>query len=146
MYERAMFVARTFKVKTGRDRAFLATEKYMSEKRSDWAAFQSANRANQSANRAKVRFEETPCAKELKSLELDKSKELTPEQVAEIRRTAKRRFLQAVTGNLVVLAAEDEGESEFVRYELPLILQAAGIRRINDRAKEEFAARYNRQS
>lgn len=107
MYERAMFVARTFKVKTGRDRAFLATEKYMSEKRSDWAAFQSANRA-------KVRFEETPCAKELKSLELDKSKELTPEQVAEIRRTAKRRFLQAVTGNLVVLAAEDEGESEFV--------------------------------
>lgn len=32
MYERAMFVARTFKVKTGRDRAFLATEKYMSEK------------------------------------------------------------------------------------------------------------------
>ena len=128
MYERAMFVARTFKVKTGRDRAFLATEKYMSEKRSDWAAFQSANRA-------KVRFEETPCAKEL-----------TPEQVAEIRRTAKRRFLQAVTGNLVVLAAEDEGESEFVRYELPLILQAAGIRRINDRAKEEFAARYNRQS
>ena len=73
MYERAMFVARTFKVKTGRDRAFLATEKYMSEKRSDWAAFQSANRA-------KVRFEETPCAKELKSLELDKSKELTPEQ------------------------------------------------------------------
>ena len=90
--------------------------------------------------------QETPCAKELKSLELDKSKELTPEQVAEIRRTAKRRFLQAVTGNLVVLAAEDEGESEFVRYELPLILQAAGIRRINDRAKEEFAARYNRQS
>lgn len=86
----------------------------MSEKRSDWAAFQSANRA-------KVRFEETPCAKELKSLELDKSKELTPEQVAEIRRTAKRRVLQAVTGNLVVLAAEDEGESEFVRYELPLI-------------------------
>lgn len=139
LYERAMFVDRTFKVKTGRDRAFLATEKYMSEKRSDWAAFQSANRA-------KVRFEETPCAKELKSLELDKSKELTPEQVAEIRRTAKRRFLQAVTGNLVVLAAEDEGESEFVRYELPLILQAAGIRRINDRAKEEFAARYNRQS
>ena len=67
LYERAMFVARTFKVKTGRDRAFLATEKYMSEKRSDWAAFQSANRA-------KVRFEETPCAKELKSLELDKSK------------------------------------------------------------------------
>ena len=44
------------------------------------------------------------------------------------------------------MAAEDEGESEFVRYELPLILQAAGIRRINDRAKEEFAARYNRQS
>ena len=38
LYERAMFVARTFKVKTGRDRAFLATEKYMSEKRSDWAA------------------------------------------------------------------------------------------------------------
>lgn len=26
LYERAMFVARTFKVKTGRDRAFLATE------------------------------------------------------------------------------------------------------------------------
>lgn len=85
LYERAMFVARTFKVKTGRDRAFLATEKYMSEKRSDWAAFQSANRA-------KVRFEETPCAKELKSLELDKSKELTPEQVAEIRRTANGVF------------------------------------------------------
>ena len=62
LYERAMFVARTFKVKTGRDRAFLATEKYMSEKRSDWAAFQSANRA-------KVRFEETPCAKERNKLQ-----------------------------------------------------------------------------
>lgn len=56
LYERAMFVARTFKVKTGRDRAFLATEKYMSEKRSDWAAFQSANRA-------KVRLRRHPVPK-----------------------------------------------------------------------------------
>ena len=36
-----------------------------------------------------------------KLLHLTSLMELTPEQVAEIRRTAKRRFLQAVTGNLV---------------------------------------------
>lgn len=130
-----MFVAKTFKVKTARDRAYWVTETYKNECATEWTTFQQVNRV-------RVSFEETPCYRELKSLALDKCKELTAGEVQEIWRVAKKRFLQAVVGDLTILAAKDEAGSEFVEWDLPQIMSVNGIRRINGADKRRFAQNY----
>ena len=135
LLERATFVAKTFKVKTARDKAVVVTAKFMQDRHQEWATYQHGNQQ-------KIRFEDTPCYRELDSLKLENSKELIPQQVQEIWRIGKKRFYQAVTGNLVVLAADDENGSEFAEWDLPMILEINGIRQINDINKFEFAKRY----
>lgn len=133
--ERALFVAKTFKVKTGRDKAVVVSAKYMQEQQAGWAAYQFGNRQ-------KIRFEDTPCYRELKLQRMEISQELTPEQIQEVWRIAKKRFYQAVLGNLVVFAAEDESGTEFLEWDLPMLLSVNGIRQINGINKFEYAKRY----
>lgn len=138
LLERATFVAKTFKVKTARDKAFVVTSNFRTQKTKEWAEFSSRNRGYS----CRMRFEDTPCALELFSLKLRSSKEITPEQVSEIMQIARQRFWNAVTGDVTVLATESEAGSDLVKLDLPLILQVNGIRRINGMDKREFAQKY----
>lgn len=135
LHERAMFIAKTFKVKTARDRAYWVTEAYKNKCAAEWTTFREVNRV-------RIGFEDTPCYRELKSLALDTCKELTAVQIQEIWRTAKKRFLQAVVGDLTILAAKDEAGSEFVEWDLPQIMSVNGIRRINGNDKHGFSQNY----
>ncbi len=129
--ERATLVAKTFKVRTERDRAGLVTETYKKAHPYEW----------ENEIGKKVKFEDTPCYKELISLGLYESKEISQAEADEIFLIAKKRFLQAVGGNLIVLAHEQETD-DFVEKDLQAILANSKIYRINDCEKNEFAKKY----
>lgn len=131
--ERATLVAKTFKVRTERDRAGLVTETYKKAHPYEW----------ENEIGKKVKFEDTPCYKELISLGLYESKEISQAEADEIFLIAKKRFLQAVGGNLVILVSETETDVHWLTIDLPLILANAAIRQINGENKLEFAKKYN---
>lgn len=138
LLERATIVAKTFKVKSPRDKVFIVTENFKKEHLKEWGQFSNRNQGSY----ARMRFEDTPCYRELKSLLQEASNEITPEQVFELIQIARRRFWNAVTGEITVLATENEAEGDMVKLDLPLILQVNGIRRINGEDKRDFANRY----
>ena len=131
--ERATLVAKTFKVRTERDRAGLVTETYKKAHPYEW----------ENEIGKKVKFEDTPCYKELISLGLYESKEISQAEADEIFLIAKKRFLQAVGGNLVILVSETETDVHWLTIDLPLILANTAIRQINGENKLEFAKKYN---
>ena len=128
--ERAFLVAKTFKVRTVRDRAGLVTEAYKK-------AYPYEREGEISK---KVKFEDTPCYKELVSLGLYDSKELSKEEADEIFLIARKRFWRAVTGNVTILSTESE--KHWLNVDLPLIMENEGIRQINGENKFEFAKKY----
>ena len=128
--ERATFVAKTFKVRTERDRVGMVTEAYKKVYPYEW----------ENEIGKKVKFEDTPCYKELVSLGLYESKELSKEEADEIFLIARKRFWRAVTGNVTILSMENE--KHWPNVDLPLILENKGICKINGENKFEFAKKY----
>lgn len=138
LLERATIVAKTFKVKSPRDKVFIVTENFKKEHLKEWGQFSNRNQGSY----GRMRFEDTPCYRELKSLQSEASNETKPEQMFELMQIARRRFWNAVTGEITVLATENEADSDLVKLDLPMILQVNGIRRINGEDKRDFANRY----
>lgn len=131
--ERATLVAKTFKVSVMRDKAAIVTEAYRKVHPYDW------EKALGRAPRLKMRFEDTPCYKELVSLGLYDSKELAKEEADEIFGIAKNRFWKAVCGNVMVLALEAD---DWLKIDWAYILSNKAIRCINGEDKFEFASKY----
>lgn len=127
--ERATLVAKTFKVRVERDRAAVVTEGYKQAHPYEW----------ENELRKKVKFEDTPCYKELVKLGLYDSKEISKAEADEIFLIARKRFWRAVCGNVTVLALEAD---DWLRIDWPLILANTAIRRINGENKLEFAKKY----
>lgn len=131
--ERATLVAKTFKVKVERDHAVLITEAYKKAHPYDW------ENALGHISRIRFRFEDTPYYKELVKLGLFESKEISKAEVYDLFFIAKRRFWRAVCGNLNVYSLDNEENSDFLKIDLPLILESQSIRRINGENKFDFA-------
>ena len=133
--ERATFVAKTFRVSVKRDKAAIVTEAYRKVYPYDW------EKALGREPRLKMRFEDTPCYKELVLLELYKSKKISKEEADEIFGIAKKRFWKAVCGNVTVLAMDAD---DWLNIDWSYILSNKAIRKINGEDKFELAKKYCR--
>ncbi len=131
--ERATLVAKTFKVRTERDRAAVVTEGYKQAHPYEW----------ENELRKKVKFEDTPCYKELVKLGLYVSKEISKAEADEIFLIARKRFWRAVCGNVTALIPETTVDEHWLAVDLPLILANTAIRQINGENKFEFAKKYS---